>query len=375
MQAPENTQPDFSAVEAEVKSSIQNKIFPSASVIIANSQKVLFSKVFGTFTYESGEPIDETSKYDIASVSKVVGTLPAVMKVYEAKRIDLQDPVIKYIPEFNNNGKEDIKLLNLLLHNSGLPAFRPFYETVKTREEVLNSIFTCEKEYETGTKTVYSCFGFIILGEIVQRVTGKSLAEFASEEIFKPLEMHNTMYNPPEEIRGKIVPTELDNYWRHRLVQGTVHDETNDMLGGAAGNAGLFSTAGDLVKYMQMVLNNGTYTNSKGEKHQLFSEETVKLFTKCGEDLPYENSRALGWDTKPNPVGWGPACGHKFSKNSFGHTGFTGTSVWADREKDLIVIILTNRVYPNRADTQRGILDFRTSIHDKICDIMESITK
>jgi len=362
---------DFTSIDEAIEKAIkEEKTFPCASVLIATSEKILYNKVFGTFTYESDEKINEDSLFDIASVTKVVATLPAVMKVYEEGKLDLMAPVTKYIPEFDNNNKGDILVINLLIHNSGIPPYKSFYETLKTREEVLNAIFTCEKEYETGTKTAYSCFGFILLAEIVKRLTGKPLDEFCSEQIFGPLGMTKTLHNPPESIRSKIVPTEIDNHWRHQLIQGVVHDETSDMLGGASGNAGLFSTANDLVKYMQMTLRNGTYVNSQGEKCRLFSEETVKKFTTCYSGLSYENSRALGWDTKPVVVNRGPPCGNLFSENCFGHTGFTGTSVWADREKDLIIIVLTNRVYPNRDFTQGRILEFRPYIHDKICQLL-----
>lgn len=363
---------DFTPIDEAIEKAIkEDKTFPCASILIATSEKVLYKKVFGTMTYESDEKITEDSLFDIASVSKCVATLPAVMKVYEEGKLDLSALVTKYIPEFDNNGKGDITVTNLLIHNSGIPAYKPFYETLKTREEVLNAIYTCEKEYETGTKTVYSCFGFILLAEIVKRLTGgKALEVFCSEQIFTPLGMEKTQFNPPESIRSKIVPTEIDTHYRHKLIQGEVHDETCNLLGGAGGNAGVFSNANDLVKYMQMTLRNGTYVNSQGETCHMFKEETVKKFTACYAGLPYDNSRALGWDTKPKVVGRGPPCGDHFSENCFGHTGFTGTSAWADREKDLIVILLTNRVYPNRDFTQGRILEFRPLIHDKICQLL-----
>ncbi len=365
---------DFSVIDGLIKDAIQQKIFPSASVMVANSKKIIFGKCYGTFTYENEQKVHEDSMYDIASLTKVVATLPAIMKLYGEKKIDLMDPVVKYIPEFHNNNKEEILLLHLLLHNSGLRPKHIYYSHLSSKEDIMKEIFKFSIDNKIGTETEYSCIGFILLCEIFHRVTGKSIDSFCSEEIFKPLGMSNTLYNPSESIRHLIVPTEMNNKWRKGLIQGVVHDEKSALLGGVSGNAGLFSTAQDLVKYMQMTLNNGTYTDTQGNTQTLFAQETIKLFTKCYEGLPYENTRALGWETKPITMNRGPPCGTLFSKNCFGHTGFTGTSMWADREKDLIIILLTNRVYPSRDHSQEAMLNFRPIFHDKITELFKIST-
>jgi len=368
----ENTeQYDFTSVEKMILENIEKRTFPSASMIIANQSKILFEKAYGTLTYDDKTPATLDTIYDCASLTKIIATTPCLMKLYDEGKYKLDDPIVKYIPEMNNNGKEDITILNLMIHNAGLKAFSLFYETCTERKEVLEAIYTSKKEYETGTKTVYSDYGFILLGEMIERITGQKLSEYAQKNIFDPLGMTQTWYNPSESLYHRIAPTEVDDYWRKRLVHGTVHDETCQILGGATGHAGLFSVAKDVHKYFSMLLNNGVYYDKDGKECRLIKEETVKLFTTCWtEGINYPNSRALGFDTKPSPPDWGPPCGYKFSNNSFGHTGFTGTSAWADKEKNLIVIILTNAVHPSRNINRRALFDFRTTVHDEICKCM-----
>jgi CubicO group peptidase (beta-lactamase class C family) len=221
----------------------------------------------------------------------------------------------------------------------------------------LNYIFNLSLEYKTGTKTVYSDIGIIVLGKIIERVTGMSLAEFCRTEIFEPLGMKDTMFNPPEYLLNRIAPTEYDPE-RGGIVQGKVHDENSYYLGGVAAHAGLFSTAPDLSIFMQMLLNYGVYDGKR-----YIEAETIKLFTRR-QNLVEGSSRALGWDTP----GGKSSSGRYFSTSSFGHTGFTGTSIWADPEKNLFVILLTNRVHPTRENLK--ILKVRRDIHDIV---MESL--
>jgi CubicO group peptidase (beta-lactamase class C family) len=291
------------------------------------------------------------------------------MKLYDNGEINLNYPVAFYIPEFNNNDKSDITVFNLLVHNSGLPAWTPFYQdpSLDTPEKVKQAIYNCKKEYQTGEKTVYSDYNAFLMGEIVQRISGKRLDRFCKEFIFKPLEMNDTDFLIPTSEDYRIAPTEYDTYWRNQLLIGYVHDELAAMLEGISGNAGLFSTGPDLYRFMQMMLNNGKY-KSRGEDAVMYLPQTVELFTTKVTGLGYMNTRALGWETKPEPTKYPPACGYRFSQNSFGHTGYTGTSVWADKEKNLIIIFLTNRVYPKRGNEE--IKNIRPKIHDEICKIM-----
>ena len=367
---------DFGKVESSVTSGISNNYFPGAQILIGNENNVLFEKSFGNFTYdENSRVVTEESIFDIASLTKVVATTSAVMLLYQEKKIDLNDAVVKYIPEFSNNGKEDITILNLLLHNSGLKAFIPFYKYYNSKEEVLNAIYNTVPDYQINSKFVYSDLNAILLGIVVENVSGMPLDSFCNVNIFKKLNMQSTMYNPDEKTIENILPTENDTYWRNRQLKGEVHDEAASMLGGVAGNAGLFSNASDLYKLLRVYLNGGKYFNpyTRGLTEEvLFLPETVELFTTRFTELSYKNSRALGWDTKPDvsKSKYRMPCGELISDNCFGHTGYTGTSIWCDKDRKIVIIFLTNRVYPSRDN--EGIRDIRPEIHNAVFEIISS---
>jgi CubicO group peptidase (beta-lactamase class C family) len=359
---------DFSALDDIVSKGISNNAFPGAQLLIGNDKDILYIKSYGNFTYDDfSNPVTDESMFDLASVTKVIATTSAIMLLYQQKKINLTDKVSYYIPEFGSNGKEDITILNLLLHNSGLIAFVPFYKTYSNKEDVLNAIYNTGLDYPTNSKFVYSDLNAVMLGLIVERVSGMDLNHYCKENIFLPLDMHSTMFVPDKSMKDKILPTEYDNYWRMRLIQGEVHDETSSILGGVSGNAGLFSNAIDLYKFMKVMLDKGEYYNpySRGLKEEkLFDADVIDLFTTRYTDVTYENSRALGWDTKPSQTSAKNRipCGEMISDNCFGHTGFTGTSVWCDKDRNLIIIFLTNRIYPSRDNY--GIKDIRPEIHN-----------
>lgn len=359
---------DFSRIDSIVQSGISNRIFPCAQLLIGLDNDILYEKSYGRLTYdENSEELKHHHLFDIASLTKVVATTTAIMLLYERNLISLDDKVIKYIPEFDNNGKSKITIRHLLLHNSGLKAWIPFYKYYGTKEDALNAIHRINLEYSPGSKFIYSDLNAILLGLIVEKVTGKSLDVFCNYEIFSKLGMDETGFNPNDNMKNFCVPTEHDSYWRFKLLQGEVHDEAAYLFGGVAGNAGLFSNARDLYDFSRMMLNKGFYYNpyTRGLKEErLFKEETIDLFTSKVTGLPYKNSRALGWDTKPEPNQYSPQCGDLFSENCFGHTGYTGTSIWCDKDRNLIIIFLTNRVHPNRGN--EGIKDIRPDLHDEI---------
>lgn len=365
---------DFSSVDRIIESGIQERAFPSSVLVVGNDKEIIYENSYGRLTYDDDAKVTTLRTiYDLASVTKVIATTSAVMRLYEEGKIDLYQPVYFYIPEFNNNGKSDITVLNLLLHNSGLTAWTPFYETMSTAGEVRNAIYTTKKEYETGTKTVYSDYNAVLLGDIVERISGQRLDKYCKQNIFAPLGMTDTDFLMPVSEDYRIAPTEYDEYWRHQLLVGYVHDETAALLEGVSGNAGLFSTGPDLYKFMKMLLNKGVYLDERrmvaiNIYDTLFRAATVELFTTRVTGLGYSNSRALGWDTKPEPTKYRPPCGDKFSSNSFGHTGYTGTSVWCDKDKKLIVIFLTNRVYPKRGNEE--IRNIRPKVHDEVCKVL-----
>ncbi len=356
----------FELVDKVVNDAIKDSAFPGAVVLIAQDSAIIYEKAYGHFTYDpNSTPVSWNTMYDLASVSKVISTTTATMMCYDRGLIKLDDPVAKYLPAFGKNGKEKVTIRNLLLHDSGLrpDITRPFsyFDTVQNKPQaVMNEIFNDTLVYPTGSKMVYSDLNMILMGKIIEKVTGKTLDKFAEQNIFKPLAMYSTMYNPPASLKYRIAPTEYDSTWRHKQIWGEVHDETSSLLGGVAGHAGLFSTAGDMARLLQMLLQKGNY-----EGKQFIKPSTVELFTKRQSDL---STRALGWDTK-SLKGYSSA-GHLFSNLSYGHTGFTGTSVWTDPTRDLFVVFLTNRVYPTRKDLK--ILWVRPKLHDAVIESLEN---
>ncbi len=365
---------NFSGVDNIIENGISNRDFPSAVLVIGNEKGIIYQNAYGRLTYDDdAQPTTMNTIYDLASVTKVIATTSAIMKLYDEGRIDLNASVASYIPEFAVNGKGDITVMNLLLHNSGLTAWSPFYERDTCAEQVRAEIYGCTKEYPTGSKFVYSDYNAVLLGDIIEKITGMKLDKYCKKSIFEPLGMTDTDYLIPLSLNYRIAPTENDTYWRHQLLIGYVHDETAALLEGISGNAGLFSTGPDLFKFMQMMLNRGLYSDprrvpAKNEYDTLFNPNTIDMFTSKVTGLGYQNTRALGWDTKPEPTGYPSQCGNKFSANSFGHTGYTGTSVWCDKEKKLIVIFLTNRVYPKRGNEE--IRNIRPKVHDEVCKIL-----
>lgn len=345
---------DFSKIDSLMSKAIEDSVFPGAVLMVGHHGKVVLHKPYGHYTYdESSREMQTDAIFDLASVSKVIGTTSAAMLLSDQGKLDINEKVVHYLPEFDNHGKDIITVRNLLEHNAGFTAWKPFYKDSLNADQIIAAIMNCELEYEPGTKYVYSDWSMITLQQIIQRITGKSLDLFLKENVFDPMGMKHTMYNPPPEDWFYCVPTEVDNYFRMTTMKGKVHDEVAYSLNGVAGHAGLFSTASDLGKFMQMMLNHGRYGDL-----QLFKASTIENWTTKQTDL---STRALGWDTRSIK---GSSSGHLFSMHSFGHTGFTGTSVWADKDNDLFVVLLTNRVYPTREN--RKIIRFRPIIHDAI---------
>ena len=347
---------DFSEIDNLMQEAIKDEIFPGAVLAVGHRGRLVYHKPFGKFTYEKDDQeVTKKSIFDLASVSKVIGTTSAAMFLYDEGLLELDKKVIDYLPKFNNNGKDKITVRNLLLHNSGLIAFVEYYKKFKTKEEVIDAIMNSKLKYPTGTDYVYSDLGLITLQQIIEKLAGKPLDIFLKEKLFDPIGMKRTMYNPGAEFLYDVLPTEVDDYFRMTTVKGKVHDENAYLLGGVAGHAGLFSTAEDLSKFMQMMLNGGIY---RGKRY--FKESTVANWTIKQTE---QSSRGLGWDTKSEGAS---SFGNKFSLNSFGHTGFTGTSVWADKDNDVYIVLLTNRVHPTRDN--RKIVRFRPILSNAIAD-------
>lgn len=342
-------------IDKAMNSAVEDSVFPGAALLFGQNDKILYHKTFGKYTYdENSKNVEKTSIYDLASVTKVVATTSAAMLLYDDKKLDLDSQVIRYLPDFNNNGKGTITIRNLLLHNSGLPAFKKYYDEYSTEDEVINDIMNISLLHKPGEKYIYSDLGMITLQKVIEEITGIGLDQFLNKNLFKKLEMNHTSYNPSNEIKNQCIPTELDDFWRMRLLQGEVHDERAYLLNGVAGHAGLFSTAKDLSNFAIMLLNEGKFKDT-----QIVSSKTIDEWTTKQSD---QSDRGLGWDTK-SVEGYSSA-GTMFSNNSYGHTGYTGTSIWVDKDSKLFVILLTNRVHPKR--TNRKIVQFRPMLHDII---------
>jgi len=345
-----------------IHASIADRAFPGAAVAVGRGDVLVKLDSYGYFTYQSERQVAINTKFDLASLTKVVATTTAAMQLYEQGKLSLDDKVAKFLPQFAQNGKENITIHNLLTHTSGLKPFRPFHqEGITTRRGVINEIYAEPLVYATGSESRYSDFNMIMLALVIEQITGQRFSDYSKANIFNPLGMRNTEFRVAGRGTNRsIVPTEVDNDFRKRLVQGEVHDETAYILGGTAGHAGLFSTAEDLAKFAFMMANEGMHNG-----RQFLKPETIKLFTTPHN--PGSHTRALGWDTK-SPEGYSSA-GQYFSANSYGHTGFTGTSMWIDPESKLFLILLTNRVYPTRDNKKL------TPVRSDLADIVHSAIK
>jgi len=348
--------PAYEAVERAVK----DKAFPGATLAVGFRGKVAVH-AFGKLSYDAkSRAVLPTTMYDIASLTKVVVTTTLVAKLAEgdfAVPLDLEAKIERYLPEWAGGPQPEwrhrVTARHLLTHTSGLPPFKEYWRSSQGKQDTLTKIFTEPLEYEPGSKEVYSDLGIILMAEIIERLTGRKLDDLANSFVFSPLGMRNSMYKPPKKIWPTIAPTEIDNQYRHRLMQGEVHDENAYAIGGVSGHAGVFSTAPDLAAFCQMLLNGGVYAHQR-----ILRRATVTLFT-----TPQRLSggtRTLGWAV-PTPGG---LAGHYFSEHSFGHTGFTGTSIWVDPDQQLFVVFLTNRVHPTRENQK--IQQVRRDVHDAV---------
>jgi len=325
------------AADLVVERYAAERAYPGAVLAVGRDGALVHLRAFGRLSYEPGAAaVAPDTIYDLASLTKVVVTTTAAMILVDEDRIDIDRPVSAFLPKFRGGSKDRVTVRHLLTHSSGLDAVLPLYKELRGKAAYLERIQQLPLGYEPGTQSLYSDLGEILLGEILERVAGEPLDAFARRRIFEPLGMRETLFLPGPELLARIAPTENDS-WRGRLLRGEVHDENAFALGGVAAHAGLFGTATDLARFAQMLLNGGVY-----EQKRIVSREVVERFTRRA-GVP-GSSRALGWDT-PSP---GSSAGALLSARAFGHTGFTGTSLWIDPERRLFVILLTNRVHPTR---------------------------
>jgi len=346
-----------------IESAIADKAFPGATLAVGYKGKVAIH-AFGNLSYDANAPaVEPRTMYDIASLTKVVATTTLVAKLAEGDfpvPLDLDAKVERYLPEWaaDSNAKDmewrhRVTVRHLLTHTSGLPPFKEYWRASTSKRETLKRIFAEPLDYEPGSKEVYSDLGIILMAEIVERLTGRPLDELVKTYISSPLGMKDTRFRPPKNLWQWIAPTEFDKNLRRRLVQGEVHDENAFTMGGVSGHAGLFSTAPDLAAFCQMLLNGGIYAH-----HRILKRATIAQFT-TPQKLS-SGTRTLGWAVPTE----GGSSGHYFSTQSFGHTGFTGTSIWIDQERQVFVVLLTNRVNPTRENMK--IAQVRPAVADAV---------
>ena len=318
----------------------------------------------GRFTYDQDSPaVTPETVYDIASLTKVVATTATVMLLVQRGLLDLKTPLGDLLPEFlvgrsSADPARQVKLHHLLAHNSGLPGYVKFFETTRTPQDLLKACLGLSLEADPGTRAEYSDPGFILLGKALEALTHESLATWTERKIFRPLGMTATGFCPPPAARPLIPPTEEDRAFRQRRIQGEVQDENASLLGGIAGQAGLFSNIPDLLRFARQVLPEVSDTGSP----RLFAEATIASFAK--RQIPEGSSRALGWDT---PSG-NSSSGHHFSSRSIGHLGYSGCSLWIDLEASVAVTLLTNRTWPDRQN--QAIRQLRPAFHDAIREVL-----
>jgi serine-type D-Ala-D-Ala carboxypeptidase len=349
----------FPQAFALMQKAISERAFPAASIAVTHQGKLVALKTLGCFTYEQeSSPATTASVFDLASVTKAVATTSMAMILYERGQLDLEMPVASIVPEFAGSDARrlQVTLRMLLAHSSGLPAYEKLFLKAKTRDELLAALFAVPLTLEPGSGAEYSDIGFIVLGLALERIADETLDRFCQREIFGPLGMAHTAYNPPPRWKGSIPPTADDRSFRHRIIQGEVQDENASVLGSVAGHAGLFASAQDVATFAHIMLHQG---------QPLIRPETLALFTRR-ETSPAGTSRTLGWDTPSSPS----QSGRYFSASSFGHLGYTGTSLWIDPERQLSITLLTNRTWPDCRN--QAIRQVRPRVHDAVIEALEA---
>jgi CubicO group peptidase (beta-lactamase class C family) len=383
---------ELNKIDSIANDGVEKEAYPGCVVLAAKDGKVFYNKAFGYTTYDKTIPENTSMAFDLASVTKVSATTVSVMKLYEEGKIDLDKTLSDYLPWTKGSNKADLKLRNLLLHQSGLVPFIPFYKEVidsatgEPNWNVFSKIKDEQHQYRAAeniyirndwedtlrqrmvhskvadaNRYVYSDNNFIFLGKIVEAISGKPLNEYVEDNFYKPLHMTTTTFHPREKLPlSEIVPTEEEKHFRQQLLWGDVHDEGSAMFGGVAGHAGLFSSAYDLAQLYQMLLNGGELNGKR-----FLKKETVDLFTAYNSDV---SRRGFGFDKpeKDNAERKDPYPSKSVSLQTFGHTGFTGTCVWVDPKYNLVYIFLSNHVNPTRNNNNIGRLGIRSKIQEAL---------
>jgi CubicO group peptidase (beta-lactamase class C family) len=343
-------------VDELVEQGVHRGLYPGAVVVIGRRDSLLYARGYGHFTWQSGSPIPspDSTFWDIASITKVLGTTSAIMRLVDTGRLDLDAPVGRYLPRFAGGLKDQVTVRMLLDHTSGLRSYAPLFKHSRTREGAIELLYAERPNRRPGDLAVYSDLNAIFLGLIVESVSGLPLDRFVSREVFQPLGLDHTTYRPSPAVRRQTMPSAL---WRGHPIQGQVNDPNAAALGGAAGHAGIFATGMDLARYAQVWLRDGV-----GPNGQWVRPSTVKRFLTRGAN---SGPRLLGWDTPELNNDEPSLYGTLISDAAYGHTGFTGTEIWIDPTRDLFMVFLTNRTFDPRArNAHSGLRSLRTELSD-----------
>ncbi len=383
-------------IDSLVLNGIDSSAFPGAQVLVVFKGEKLFHKTYGYHTYENKTKVQKEDLYDMASVTKVSTGLPILMKLWGEGRFDLDAPLSQYLPEFKKSNKGNLSYREMLSHQAGLKPYIVYWQNTlkkngkfKSRTfkkemskkypiEITNSLFLHKKYKQKMYKEIfnsdlelkkeykYSGLLFQLLPRIVENITQEAFQAYLYKEIFEPINVKTLVYNPLIDFpRKRIVPTEMDTFWRKGLVQGTVHDEAAAMLGGISCNAGLFGTTEDLAKLFQMYVQKGFYNGNRILKETAVDEFTKRHFVADG------NRRALGFDKPPLKYVFGDSyIAESASQESFGHSGFTGTFVWADPKAEIVFVFMSNRVYPDRSYRNLYNMNIRPMLHQAVYDAL-----
>lgn len=340
-------------IDRAVADGIADGVYPGAVVVVGTPTRILHARGYGHFTWRDDSPVPDPdgSVYDLASLTKVVATTPAAMMLVDAGRLDPDRPVQYYLPAFQGPDKERVTVRHLLEHRSGLRAFLPLNELTTDAEEARARVLAEPLRYPPGTRMEYSDLNAMLLGWVIEAIAGEPLDEFVRRRIYEPAGMADTRFRPPRSERARMVPVGL---WRGHPIAGEVHDQNAARLGDVSGHAGLYSTGADLARYAQILLNDGRLPDGT----VLFSAGVVHHFTRRGRD-----HRALGWEMR-NPDD-DASTGDLLSSDAFGHGGYTGTSIWIDPQREIFVIVLTNRVFAPR--TNRSITKLK-AVRARVAD-------
>jgi len=337
---------------------IEQRAFPGAAVAVTHQGRLIALKSVGRFNYEAESPeVLPDTIYDLASVTKVIAATALCMILYERGVFRLEQKVVEVLPYFAGPDarRHTIPFRMLLAHSSGLPAYVKLFQQTHSREELIAAAMQVPLTADPGSRAEYSDIGFILLGVALERLAGQPLGQLCRKEIFSRLELDHLQYTPPAEWNPRIPPTADDRAFRHKIIQGEVNDENAWVMDGVAGHAGCFGNAEEVAAFAECMLRGGA---------PLVQRETVDLFTRR-EASPVGTSRALGWDTPSQPS----QSGRHFSSRSFGHLGFTGTSLWIDPERQLSVTLLTNRTWPD--GSAQLIKQVRPAFHDAVVEALQ----